>query len=281
MGTTTPLSVTVNPSPLLPSLITITGNQTPGCDTNVNTICSGANGTATLKVTGNGGLGVQGRSVRFEVVQGTFQIVSTNPAQPLVQTLTVTTDQNGDATAILSVPPNTPTQFGILRATDLTSGQQITGNFTIQQIADRRRGARRAAARQHDHHRPRQHEVLERRLGVLLHLRRNAAVKVETNFPQFITLTGTPVTQNGGSFTATTNGGCFVNLTFVITDATGRTIPGGAYPTITNELGHEPADAAVDAAGGHARPHRQGRTAVRPTRSSSSGRVEWRRIRPS
>ena len=38
-------------------------------------------------------------------------------------------------------------------------------------------------------------------------------------------------------FTTTTNGGCFINLTYVITDATGRTIPGGAYPTVTNQLG--------------------------------------------
>ena len=38
-------------------------------------------------------------------------------------------------------------------------------------------------------------------------------------------------------FTTTTNGACFINLTYVITDATGRTIPGGAYPTVTNELG--------------------------------------------
>jgi hypothetical protein len=53
-------------------------------------------------------------------------------------------------------------------------------------------------------------------------------------------LTGSPVQQSGGSYTIITNGTCFIGLTFVITDSTGRTIPGGAYPLVTNEPGTTP-----------------------------------------
>jgi hypothetical protein len=60
---------------------------------------------------------------------------------------------------------------------------------------------------------------------------------IGTNFPGAVTITPTTVTRNGGSFTTTTNGTCFQNLTYVISDATGRTIPGGQYPTVTNQLG--------------------------------------------
>lgn len=239
-GVSTSLPVTVNPSPLLPSLITINGNPTPGCDTTANTVCSGATGTATIKVTGNGGVGIRGRAVRFDVIQGAFQIVSTNPAQPLVQTLTVSTDQNGDASVILSVQADTPTQIGVLRATDLTSGQQITGTFTIQQITT---GGAVLSVLPLGTTTITGPDSSRCSTGVSVNFYifgGTPPYQVSTNFPQAVTISGVPVTKSGGSFTVTTNGTCFVNLTFVITDATGRTIPGGAYPTVTNELGDTP-----------------------------------------
>ena len=154
--------------------------------------------------------------------------MSTNPAQPLVPTLTVATDSNGNATVVLSVPANTPTQTGIIRATDVTSGNQITGNFVIQQITVGGADARRPAAREYHDHRTRQHALLERRHGDQLHLRRHAAVPGRGEFPAARSrCRGTPVLTSGGAFTTTTNGSCFINLTYVITDATGLTIPAG------------------------------------------------------
>ncbi|MCC6870115.1 MAG: hypothetical protein IT522_14955 [Burkholderiales bacterium] len=238
--TSTPVAVTVQPAPLLPSLITITGNPNPACSGTEATVCSGGTGTARVQVTGAGGVGIKGRQVRFDAVQGNFQLVSTNPAQPLVTTFTTTTDANGNAVAILSVPADTPTQSGILRATDVTSGQQITGAFLIQQMTTD--GAVLA--------------VLP--LGTTTITGPDSATcstgvtvayfifggtppyRVTTGFPQAINIGGAPVTRSGGSFTATTNGTCFENLTFVITDATGATIPTGNYPFITNERGATP-----------------------------------------
>jgi hypothetical protein len=234
-----PFNVTANvvPAPLLPSLITVTGNATPGCDSTDNAVCSGSTGTARVKVTGAGGNGIAGRSVRFDVVQGNFQLVSTNPAQPLVQTLTVTTDSNGNAVAVLTVPANTPTQTGIIRATDLTSGQSITGSFLLQQISTD--GAVLAVlpvgnttiTGPDSSHCSSGVSVTNYIFGG------TPPYNVGVNFPGAVTLVGVPVMESGGAFTTVTNGTCFENLTYVITDATGRTIPSGAYPTVTNQLG--------------------------------------------
>ena len=149
-------------------------------------------------MTGNGGVGIAGRPVRFDVVQGTFQIVSNSPAQPLVHTLTTAPTRNGNATVVLSVPPDTPTQTGIIRVTDVTTGQQITGNFQIQQVTIG--GAVLA--------------VLPTGTTTITgpdNTRCSSGVSVTyfifggtppytvaTNFPQALTLTGVPVTRNGG-----------------------------------------------------------------------------------
>ena len=61
--------------------------------------------------------------------------------------------------------------------------------------------------------------------------------KVAATFPQVVTISPATVLTNGGGFTATTNGACFVNMQYAISDATGRTLPGGSSPLLTNELG--------------------------------------------
>ncbi|MEP6679356.1 MAG: hypothetical protein ABJB78_08655, partial [Betaproteobacteria bacterium] len=113
------VAVTVSPSLLLPASITITGN--PVCGGSNATLCSGQDGTATVVVTGLGGATLAGRSVRFDVVLGTFSLIAANSTVP-AQTVTVQTDQNGLAAVTLRVPSNALTQFATLRATDVASG---------------------------------------------------------------------------------------------------------------------------------------------------------------
>jgi hypothetical protein len=240
-GTTSPPAiVTVNPAPLLPSGVTVTGNFTPNCDTTVNAVCSGSTGNASVRITGLGGVGIQGRPIRFDVVQGTFQIVSTSPAQPLVTTLTVATDVNGTASVVLSVPPATPTQTGIIRVTDLTTGQQITGNFQILQITVQGEVLAMLPSGTTTITGPDTTHCSSGVSVTYVIVGGTPPYTVSTQFPQAIVLTGVPVNTNGGSFTATTNGACFTGLTFTVRDATGRTIPTGNAPTITNELGTTP-----------------------------------------
>ena len=95
-----------------------TSNPNPACTNTTNAICSGGTGTATVKVTGAGGAGIANRQVRFDVVQGSFSIQTTNPGQPNVSTLTVVSDcqrrcrrrargrrQHADADRRSSAPP--------------------------------------------------------------------------------------------------------------------------------------------------------------------------------
>jgi hypothetical protein len=133
-GQTAPAVVTVKPAPLIANLITITGNT--NCSSSGATLCSGQDGTAVVTLTGPGGGALAGRQVRYDVVQGDYALRSTNPATPLVSTLTVVSDQNGNATVTLAVPVAATTQIAILRATDVTSGNQVTGNFTIAAYAN-------------------------------------------------------------------------------------------------------------------------------------------------
>jgi hypothetical protein len=232
-----PASVIVVPAPLLPTGITVTANPNPACASTTNTVCSGGTGTATVKVSGNTGIGIPGRAVRWEVVQGPFSIVSTNPAQPLVNTLTVSTDTNGNAIVVLSVPADTPTTSGVIRATDMTSGNQVTGNFVIQQVTI---GGEVLSVLPQGNTTINGPDNQHCSSGVSVSyfiFGGTPPYVVTTQFPQAVTISGVPVTKSGGGYTVTTNGACFINLTFTITDATGRTIPPGQYPTVTNQLG--------------------------------------------
>lgn len=236
-GTTTQAQVTIQPSPLFQGSVTVTGNFNPDCPNTDNAICSGSTGTAQVRVLGTTGAGLPNRPLRFDVAQGNFAIVSTNPAQPLVQTLTVVSDNQGYATVVLSVPPDTATQVGLLRVTDTTSGNQITAAFNILQMTV---GGTVLSVLPLGTTTITGSDTQHCSSGVTLNyyiFGGTPPYTVQTNFPQYMMLGGVPVTTSGGLFTATTTGGCFENGTFVITDATGRTIPNGSYPTVTNKLG--------------------------------------------
>ena len=133
-GQTTTAVLTVKPQLLLPTSITVTGNTS--CGASGATLCSGQNGTASVLLTGPAGAPLPGRAVRFDVVQGNFSLVSTAAGQPLVQSLTTTTDQNGFAVVTLQVPTAATTQIATIRATDVTSGNGISSNFTIVAFND-------------------------------------------------------------------------------------------------------------------------------------------------
>src|SRR6266567_1494304 len=128
-GTKASATVTVKPAPIFNTL-TITP-ASAACGT--NTICSGQTATAKVTVTGAGGVGLPNRQVRFDVVTGAFAIQSNDPANPLVSTLTVVSDQFGVAQVIIQATPGAPTQPALLRATELTTGNQQTAQFTIVQ----------------------------------------------------------------------------------------------------------------------------------------------------
>lgn len=227
-------SVTVSPAPLLPSGITVLPS---GDCAGTNNLCSGGTGTATVVVTAPGGAGIAGRQVRFDVVTGSYAIQTPNPALPLASTLTVVTDSNGNASVGLVVNVNAVTQIATIRATDVTTGNQVTGNFTIQQITDGSAVLSVIPTGNTTINGPTTTTCSSGADVAFYIFGGTPPYTVSTPLPQFVSLAGVPVFNNGGHFDVITNGSCFTNMQFAITDATGRTIPGGASPTLSNVVG--------------------------------------------
>ena len=227
--------VTVKPSPLLPNLITVTPNG--DCAVGADTLCSGGTGVASVVVTGPGGGGVPQRVVRFDVISGAYQLQSENPATPLAATVNKVTDASGKAAVGLVVNVGAPTQVASIRATDVTTGNQVTGQFLIQQVTDGSQILSVIPTGLVTIDGPSPTEC-STGVSVLYHIYGGTPpYKVDATFAGAVTLTGVPVATNGGSFTATTTGACFVNMQYAISDATGRVIPGGSSPLLTNQFG--------------------------------------------
>ncbi len=234
-GNAAPATVSVKAAPLLANGITITPNG--DCAVGASTLCSGGTGTATVVVAAAGGGGIAGRQVRFEVIFGAYQLQTSNPALPLASTITVVTDSSGTAVAGIAVNVNAPTQVASIRATDVTSGNQLTGQFLIQEVTDGSQILSVIPTGTVTIDGPSATEC-STGVAVVYHIYGGTPpYKVDATFAGVVTLAGVPVTTNGGSFTATTNGACFQNMQYAISDATGRTIPGGSSPLLTNELG--------------------------------------------
>ena len=225
--------VIVRPSLLLPASITIVSNGAPcsGGD-----VCSGQTGSATVRVTGSGGVPLAGRQVRFDVVQGQYAIQTTNPGSPLASTQTVVSDANGEARVIIAVPANTPTQIALLRATELTTGSQVTGQFVIAQVTSGE-GVLSVAPTGTTTITGPAPNVCSAGVRVSYYIFGGTPpYRVVTNYPDAATLVGSPVQVNGGGFDVITNGTCFTGLTFAVTDATGRTLTTG-LPIVENVPG--------------------------------------------
>ena len=210
-------TVTVRAAPLLNSLTIVPDRAECG----TNAICSGQDGTATVNVLGPQGGAIAGRQVRFDVVAGPYGISNARLGQPIVQSLTVTSDANGAASVIIKANVNAPTQFAQLRVTDLTSGQQITGNFLIQQVTD---GSKILT-------------VVPATAKITGAFKGECSAgfatdyfiyggtppyRITSTFPNSIILVNSTVNASGGFFEAITNGSCVDPLTFSILDATGR-----------------------------------------------------------
>jgi hypothetical protein len=232
LGNQVDVPVTVHPSLLLPASITIAGN--PVCGGSGAQLCSGQDGTATVRVTGPTGAPIAGRQIRFDVVLGNFSLIAANSVTP-AQTVTVLSDQNGLAAVTIRVPVNAVTQFGTIRATDVATGSTVIGQFTISQFVNG-------------------NSVLSViPTGTTTFTGRDTATcssgaqanfyifggtppyMVAASFPTAVSLLGVPVLASGGAFTVVTNGQCFTGLTFAITDAAGRTLL--TPPTVDNVVG--------------------------------------------
>jgi hypothetical protein len=185
-----------------------------------NAVCSGQTATAAVTVIGPGGGCIPNRPVRFDVVSGDYAIQTSNPALPLASTLTVVSDANGLAQVVIKAAVNAFTQLALIRATDLTTGNQVTGQFTIVQTIN---GSAVLSVI------PEKATITSAdstscssgfRIDYFIY-GGTPPYRVTSTFPTAVTLVNSIVTTSGGFFEAITNGTCVDPLVFSIFDATG------------------------------------------------------------
>ncbi len=216
-GQTKQVAVTIKAAPIFNSLTFAPASADCGTD-----LCSGESGTATVIATGPGGAPLTSRQIRFEVVFGPVGIASSNPAMPLVQTLTVVTDSTGTATAVIQALVNATTQPGQIRAIDVTSGEQEISNFVVvnNTVAS---GSPLAVI-------PPTATITSAlasscstgfRIDYYIY-GGNPPYTVSSTFPASVTLLNSTVSNSGGFFEAVTNGACVNPLVFTIVDSAGK-----------------------------------------------------------
>ena len=215
-GQSVPVTVTVRPAPLFSGL-TVAASA-PECGS--ANICSGATGTASVTAKGVAGAPLAGRQIRFDVVYGPYAIQSTNPATPLVQTLTVVTDINGAARVGLQADVNATTQPAQIRATDLTTGQPVIGNFTV--VNNTSTSAITIVPAKATITSFYKDECSSGFQVDYFIYGGNPPYRVSSTFPAAVNLFPTTVNASGGHFSAVTNGACVNPLTFTVVDAAGK-----------------------------------------------------------
>jgi hypothetical protein len=225
-------SITVRPAPLFNTLTVVPSRTVCG----TNAVCSGDLATATVQVIGMGGAGIPNRQVKFDVILGAFAIQSSNPAQPLVSSLTVVSDATGSARVVLQAAVNVPTQPAEIRATDLTTGNSVTASFTIVQQTDGSAILSVIPATATITGPDNAHCSTGVRIDYFIY-GGTPPYHISPTFPDAVLLVSSTVNFSGGSFEAITNGACVNPLTFTIVDAIGRQ----TTAQLVNNLGTTPA----------------------------------------
>ena len=251
-GNTKSVTVSVKAAPILNALAFAPSGSDCGTD-----LCSGQAGTATVTASGAAGVPLVARSIRFDVVYGPISIMTTNPATPVVQTLTVVTDTKGVATVGILAIASSPTQPAQIRATAVTSGTQQIANFTVVNSTIATQSPLAIV--------PDTATITGAFLNVCsTGFRINYYIyggtppySISSTFPVSVTLVNNFVARSGGFFEAITNGSCVNPLTFTIVDSAGKqttasliNTPGTSAPPTAPTLAISPGAVAATSCSG-------------------------------
>jgi hypothetical protein len=136
-GQTATVAVTVKATPLIGAMTITPANASLcgalGLPIGTVAICSGETASASLTLKGANALPIANRQVRFDVIQGPYSFALDREATVFAKTITVTTDQNGQAIVTIRSDAGVPTQVSLIRGTDITSGNRVDASFTILQ----------------------------------------------------------------------------------------------------------------------------------------------------
>ncbi len=229
-GQSVPATVTVRPAPLFSGLTVAASG--PECGS--ANVCSGATGTASVTAKGVAGAPLSGRQIKFDVVYGPFAIQSTNPATPLVQTLTVVTDGNGVARVGIQATVDATTQPAQVRATDLTTRPAGHRQFhRRQQHLDL--GDQRHPGQSDDPGRPSSTNAAPGSASITSSMAAIPRTACRRPFPSAVSLSPTSVTASGGASAPSPPAPASNPLTFTILDAAGKQ----TTARLTNKPGSE------------------------------------------
>ena len=229
--------VTVRPGTVSNNItVTPTGSQAASC---TPALCSG--GDALVSATlAQGGIPLPARGVRFDVVTGDFRFVTTDPAtgaETLSASVTVISDQAGNAVARIRANAGAANQTALLQVTDIgTSAFQRT-SFVIVQSTGSSPGFF-VTPTQITFQGARQNECAN--FGI------SASVFVFGGVPPYTVSNTSPfnvsppfISSSGGFYTVTPTGPCVATpgLPIIVTDSAGHTatttvanIPGTTAP---------------------------------------------------
>ena len=134
---TVTVAVTVKATPLIGAMTVTPANASLcgalGLPIGTVAICSGETASASLTLKSANSLPIANRQVRFDVILGPYSFALDRDATLFAKTITVLTDQNGQAIVTIRSDAGVPTQVSLIRGTDITSGNRVDASFTILQ----------------------------------------------------------------------------------------------------------------------------------------------------
>ena len=227
-------AVTVRPSVINNTLIVTPDPATPGvgCGT---AVCSGMMASVSVQLK-NMATPLVNRNVRFAVIQGDYRFSTNASATTFADTIDLTTDQNGYAIARIKANTSAPTQYAILKVTDLDGGSVLQTTFTIAQYTDGAGTLSVVPDKQTITAYYKDECTFGVRADYIIH-GGTPPYQVRSSTTGVATVSPATVSTNGGGFTATTQGSVCGEATFDITDATGRVITASLDNVLgTNEV---------------------------------------------
>lgn len=250
LGASSAVAVTILPAALINSLKLKAdayldtcpnsgGSATPTDDLSSTFICSGQTGTVAVRIANAFGGGVSGRLVRFDIVQGAFQIFTELPGQTptFALTYTVPTDQNGNAVVRIRALPGAPQQMAIVQATDVSTGTFVRGTFVIVPVTNANASDLVVIPDTVNFTGPDTQTCSSGVSSTFFVFGGQPPYTIRQGFPGALLLSTNVVLESGGGFTVTTTGQCpFANDPLVITDAVGHTVTA----TANSDFGDNP-----------------------------------------
>jgi hypothetical protein len=229
LNVTSPVTLSVKAT-VLNNAVTITPIAPTG--TGCGGICSGGDAQVIVTAALNGIL-LKNRPIKFDVFQGDFRFVTPanypTPPGPNAQvtTVTINTDENGLAVARLTAIVTAPTQVGTLTTTDTVTGLVRYTNFNIVQQTN---GAGilsvlPSGTTTFTGSKPAAGQPAQCPFGGVVDMYiygGSPPYTIASPLPQFLSVSPSVVTTNGGSFRVTENG-CGTSQ-LIVTDAQNRVI---------------------------------------------------------